>query len=91
MKKTYGKPVISFESFAFSNNVAGACGNVNGIHGEGACDVYGTFSDPVNGSCQFIDNGFSIFYSGCMMAPQEDDPNNLCYHVNTADNRIFAS
>ena len=68
MKKTYAKPMVSFESFAFSSNIAGGC--------------------------EFMDNGFAIFYSGngeCIQSPQEDNLGDLCYHVSTDASRMFMS
>lgn len=94
MKKQYTKPVISFENFAFSSNIAGPCASMVGLFSQSTCSFYGTYNDPVNGSCEFIDNGFAIFLStnaDCMMGPQEDDPGNLCYHVSTAETKMFAS
>ncbi len=93
MKKTYGKPMVSFESFALSSSIAAGCSDLNGMHSEGSCPVYGTFSEPSN-TCKFMDNGFAIFYSeltGCLMGPQEDDLGNLCYHVSTDSTKMFMS
>lgn len=95
MKKQYTKPAISFENFAFTSNVAGACANLKdqGLFSQSTCpSLYGTYNDPSN--CEFYDNGFAIFLgtnNECAMTPQEDDPNNLCYHISTAENRMFAS
>ena len=93
MKKTYGKPIVSFESFAFSSNIAGGCGDIIGMQADArTCSVYGTFSTPNN--CEFMDNGFAIFYSGngeCVMNPQEDNLGDLCYHVSTDASRMFMS
>ena len=94
MKKTYAKPMVSFESFAFSSNIAGGCGDIIGMQtGKNGCAVYGTFSSP-EGGCEFMDNGFAIFYSGngeCIQSPQEDNLGDLCYHVSTDASRIFMS
>ena len=97
MKKNYAKPMVTFESFAFSSNIAGGCGDIIGMHtDENGCAVYGNFSEPGGTrACQFVDNGFRIFYSdagsGCMMGPQEDELGNLCYHVSTDATRMFMS
>ena len=92
MKKTYAKPMVSFESFAFSSNIAGGCGDVIGMHAANSCAVYGTFSEPSN-TCKFIDGDYSIFFSNfeCMMYPQEDQLGDLCYHVSTDTSRMFMS
>lgn len=93
MKKTYAKPEISFEDFAFSSNVAGDCGGVNGIQTAGSCDAYGTMSDPITGNCLFVDGDFKIFAQGteCDFQPDDADMGNLCYHVSSAANKIFKS
>lgn len=94
MKKQYTKPVISFENFAFSSNIAGACSSLTGLFSQGTCSLYGTYADPSTGSCEFMDNGFAIFLSSnsdCLSGPQEEDPNNLCYHVSSSETRMFAS
>ena len=91
MKKAYAKPVITFEDFAFSSNVAGECGGVSGIHAQGACAAYGLSGSPE--TCQFYDSGYYLFApeNGCDFGPDDGILGNLCYHVNTAANRIFKS
>ena len=89
MKKAYAKPVITFEDFAFSSNVAGECGGVSGIHAQRACQAYGTSGSPTD--CMFYDSGFYLFNNGCDFGPDDGILGNLCYHVNTAANRIFKS
>ena len=91
MKKAYAKPVITFEDFAFSSNVAGECSAPN-IHTEQAgCIAFaGNFGTPQD--CYFFDNSFSIFNQGvCDFGPDDNNPFNLCYNVNTAANKIFKS
>ena len=92
MKKTYAKPIVCFESFAFSSNIAGGWGDLIGMHAGHSCAVYGTFSEPSN-TCKFIDGDYSIFFSNfeCMMYPQEDQLGGLCYHVSTDASRMFMS
>lgn len=91
MKKAYAKPVITFEDFAFSSNVAGECGNAPGIFSQGAnCKAYGLMNDPP--ACKFYDNGFTIFSQGsCDFEPDDGNLGNLCYHVSSAANKIFKS
>ena len=46
------------------------------------------------GGCEFMDNGYAIFYSGngeCIQNPQEDNLGDLCYHVSTDATRMFMS
>lgn len=92
MKKTYVKPMVTFESFAFSSNIAAGCGAINGIHSDptAGCAAYGTQSSPSNG-CLFINGGAIIFLdSPCVETPQEDR-HDLCYHVPTDATRMFMS
>ena len=89
MKKTYVKPIVTFESFAFSSNIAAGCGAVNGIHAEGTCLAFGTHGDVSN--CQFINGGAIIFLeTPCKDIPQ-DDKHDTCYHVPTDATRMFMS
>ncbi len=94
MKKTYGKPMVSFEDFAFSSNIAASCGTNIGIHAQSSsdCTAYGTFSDGSN--CTFVENGVTIFLDfamGCLATPQDYNPDNLCYHTADAAVRMFMS
>ena len=90
MKKTYQKPDVFFEDFAFSSNIAGNCSALFDLHRtDGTCNFKATFSNPNN--CTFIDNDFIIFQSECEIKCQENDPFNLCYHVSVDFNRIFNS
>ena len=90
MKKAYIKPVITFEDFAFSSNVAGECGGLVGLHGDG-CDMHANYSSGE--TCAFYDNGIALFTKNqeCVAHPDGDYLGNLCYHVNTAANRVFKS
>ena len=89
MKKTYAKPVVSFESFAFSSNIAAGCGNINGIHRDDGCDAYGTYTD-VN-TCMFINDGVILLMDQCFGPSPEDGQYDLCYHVPSPANRVFMS
>ena len=90
MKKAYAKPVITFEDFAFSSNVAGECGGLLGLHGAG-CEMHANYSSGE--TCAFYDNGVPLFLNNekCKAHPDDFDLGNLCYHVNTAANRVFKS
>ena len=93
MKKTYAKPMVSFESFAFSSSIASGCSAVNGLHGDpNSCSAFGTQSSPTGG-CIFINNGVMIFTEPgvCIQTPQEDNQHDLCYHVSTDATRMFMS
>ncbi len=93
MRKNYLKPDIFFEDFAFSSNIAASCSSKYDLHGLGttSCEATATFGNPV--TCEFYDNGYVVFQElgPCLEVPQENDPNNLCYHVSSDDTRIFAS
>lgn len=93
MKKTYVKPIVTFESFAFSSNIAAGCSAINGIQAESSsppCAAYGTQSSPENG-CLFINGGAILFLDApCVDIPQ-DDKHDTCYHVPTDATRMFMS
>jgi hypothetical protein len=94
MKKTYVKPDVFFESFAFTSNIAGSCGELYGIHSQNAappCMAFGTFSDPQLGGCKFYNGGLFLFNAGCDVSGEDGNPFNLCYHVPTDDAKMFAS
>lgn len=89
MKKIYAKPMVSFESFAFSSNIAAGCTLV-GLHGED-CASTGNQSSPESG-CRFMSNGVMIFSQDvCPKTPQDYNETNLCYHTPTEANQIFMS
>ena len=92
MKKTYQKPDVFFEDFAFSSNIAGNCSALFDLHRtDNTCNFKATSASPE--TCTFEDNGFVVFQhkSGRDIHCQEDDPFNLCYHVSVDFNRIFNS
>jgi hypothetical protein len=90
MKKIYAKPMVSFESFAFSSNIAAGCSSIPGLHGDGTCPSYGTQSSPEDG-CTFFNDGVHFFTDFCMRSPEEDNKHDLCYHVSTDATRVFMS
>ena len=90
MKKIYAKPKVSFESFAFSSNIAAGCSAVPGLHGEN-CASFGNQSSPEAG-CQFFSGNVVIFTENlCTKTPQEDNKHDLCYHGSTDATRMFMS
>ena len=91
MKKTYVKPIVTFESFAFSSNIAAGCAQVDGLHAQNACVSYGTQSSPDTGMCTFVSNTVEIFgNSNCVLTPEES-PFDLCYHNPTDASKMFMS
>ncbi len=93
MKKPYGKPMISFENFSFSSNIASSCSQWANMHTESmSCSTYATFGDK--DSCAFSQNGWvvsSSYTAGCEFITQNGVWANLCYHAPTPETRIFSS
>lgn len=87
MKKTYTKPIIMFENFTMSTNIAGDCEPPYvGNHSKGVCAVIGNGGIGV----------FSGDIAGCDFSPTdlgglEDEYNGLCYHVPVDENSLFNS
>lgn len=80
MKKIYSKPEIMFDSFTLTTNIAAGCGNKINTQVDGACGIelpgYGVV---------FLDG-----VAGCKDHPIEED-DVYCYHVPTADTKLFNS
>lgn len=79
MKKTYSKPIITFESFALSTNIAEEC-TMDITFAEWDCPVL----IPEWGETVYQE------YTGCDWTPQESGWS-ICYHVPTLSTRIFGS
>ena len=85
MKKTYSPPDIFFDSFALSENIASANSNctrnITNMYSN-SCGLW--FGDKVV---------FTIAAAGCDFKTQDGSPffDGLCYHIPTADNRLFNS
>lgn len=76
MKKAYSKPLIVFEDFHLSANIAASCGKPTN-HAQFVCQ-------PVPGMILFLDT-----VSGrCQYTP---DDAGLCYQSYTEENTIFTS
>ena len=84
MKKMYSKPVIMFESFTLSTNIAGDCSEpfVNNAS-KGSCGVLTS-----SGAAIFVDRT-----TGCSIPDSDKDDmyDGLCYHVPTEYNALFNS
>lgn len=76
MKKNYSKPTITFESFKLSTSIAGDCVQKATLSNEN--------------SCEFEISGFKIFVEHCEFS-SSDGENDVCYHIPTADFKVFAS
>lgn len=86
MKKKYVKPVIIFENFSLSTNIAGDCESTVGNPSKGTCAVIGTgdiymFSGTVT-QCDYKPED---------LGGEEDKWNGFCYHVPTEYNNLFNS
>lgn len=80
MKKVYEKPLIMFESFEISTNIAGDCNGIVGNSSKGTCAVIGT-----GGINMFTDD-----ITACDFAPQAPW-DQYCYHNPTEYNDLFNS
>lgn len=93
MKKEYKKPCICFENFALSMNIAGNCGNGNGVKNSteaASCDRFYNSSDY--NSCYFYDNTWIVFeHTSCEWTPEELGWGDICYDVPSDSARVFSS
>ena len=81
MKKTYNKPVIVFESFTMSTNIASGCENPTNLPSVNQCGID-------------IEGFGNIFMQGmdCVKKIAEGDSfNGICYHTPTEGNNLFTS
>ena len=76
MKKTYEKPMIEFDSFGLSQNIASGC---SAISNEAIMECAVDFGGP-----------FTYYTSACSVTPPPGD-NKICYDVPAADGRVFTS
>ena len=92
MKKKYEKPMILFENFAMSTNIAAECAikDVPATYGECGIDLPGLGVVFVTG-IQACDNGFAI-------PDIDDDPtiidakfDKFCYHIPQQNSNLFNS
>lgn len=83
MKRSYEKPLVVFESFTMSTNIANDCEKEVNNSTRGACGV--KMSD---GTTIFI-----VGETGCTIPPLSgsDDYNGFCYHAPTEENNLFNS
>ena len=85
MKKTYSTPDIFFDSFALNENIASANSNCN----RNITNMYSNSCGLWYGE-KYV---FTIAASGCEYKAQDGSPffDGLCYHIPTAENRLFNS
>ena len=85
MKRKYSCPDIVFESFSLNENIASVNSNctrnITNMYSN-SCGLW--FGDKVV---------FTIAAAGCDFKTQDGSPffDGLCYHIPTADNRLFNS
>lgn len=79
MKKSYIKPVLTFENLAISANVASGCALISTTPVEYTCPVF----DPESGWTIFSD------FSVCMIDLQHGDT--ICYDIPLANANVFSS
>ena len=87
MKKVYEKPLIMFENFEMSTNIAGDCEGIVGNATKGTCAVIGTgniamFDGTVGKACEYKPED---------LGGAEDQWDGFCYHVPTEYNNLFNS
>lgn len=85
MKKAYSTPDIFFDSFSLNENIASANSNCN----RNITNMYSNSCGLWFGE-KYV---FTIAASGCEFKTQDGSPffDGLCYHIPTADNRLFNS
>lgn len=76
MKKTYTRPVVSFESFELSTSIAAGCATKSNHAEECLFEVPGV-------GAVFLDKA-----TGCEFTPEEG---HVCYHVPTDQTILFTS
>lgn len=81
MKKAYSKPMITFESFTLSTNIAAGCERIVGNPSKGTCGIMGSDGETL----------FSGFCDVDWMSKYGDDYDGFCYHVPFDNNNLFNS
>ncbi|MBR5234416.1 MAG: hypothetical protein IKW03_09420 [Clostridia bacterium] len=80
MKKAYSRPIIVFDNFELTENIAAGCSYIS--------------SNIAPYQCAVLDKefGYTIFsdYSICDSTPPGGN-DSICYHVPTADYSVYTS
>ena len=90
MKKKYEKPMVLFEDFTMSMNIATVCEVTTNLQGYQECGIKASDLDLSNSG--IYDDTDIIFTSteyGCSYTMSQF--NKVCYDVPTTDNNLFAS
>lgn len=81
MKKKYSKPLITYEDFCLSENIAGNC-------------EVKTWT-PAQYQCPYLTrDGHQVFVTpilGCTTKEADGEYNGVCYHVPVANHTLFNS
>lgn len=80
MKKIYEKPLIMFESFTLSTNIAGDCEKKTNTPNSGTCAW--TYTDEFGDSYVVFTNQVSA----CGTNKEDQVYNGICYHIPEGDN-----
>jgi hypothetical protein len=85
MKRAYSTPDIVFENFSLNENIASANSNCSR-----------NISNMSSNECGLLYGEkvvFTIAAMGCSFKTQDGNPmfDSLCYHIPTAENRLFNS
>lgn len=86
MKKAYTAPMILFESFTMSTNIANTCEAIVGNPNHGDCAVSGT-----GGVMVFDGTIEACTFTPEAMGGEADKWDGACYHVPVDTNNLFNS
>lgn len=84
MKKAYVKPMIMFENFSLTTNIASGCEKIVGNPSKDTCGISGSDGETL----------FGEIYGGCDFDWESlygDNYDGFCYHNPTDTNNLFNS
>ena len=84
MKKEYSKPIVVFEDFALSTNIAGDCEIKTDLQSKNACGV------DASGIQVFMTGMTGCFFEVPSDGGGDGEFGNICYHVPYGEN-VFNS
>lgn len=80
MKKSYTKPIVGFEDFTLSANIATGCGSKTGLPSKDQCG---------------LNQGDAILFltsiTACNEKIEDDGTVSFCYHNPSDEQRLFSS
>lgn len=82
MKKEYCKPIVVFESFSMSTNIAGDCEYKTNIPSRNTCAYYSS-----GGIALFTATMVNV----CDFTPSDGKGDGFCYHIPEGGPNIFNS